>query len=207
MFSQGAASTLAIEAELSEARTTVSVDALGADAWDRRPACARRASLPLRRTLCEWHARRPFRRRREAEQALCERRLPAAERAAAFAVGVATRRAADWGLLVDWAAPASLMKPEHAHASSAAVLTSNLRRSARRRLTPPVSAQRRGRVSERTPSGRRRVPVAEQLACGGGWMPGHERELSAVRGCRYPAEADREKDHNEPDEEGCNQHD
>jgi hypothetical protein len=73
------ASTLAIEAELSR---------------DCRPACARRAALlALGRTLWERHARRPFRRRREAEQALCERRLLAAERAAALAVGIVARTA------------------------------------------------------------------------------------------------------------------
>jgi len=75
----------------------------------------------LGRTLWERHARRPFRRRREAEQARCERRPPVA----ALAVGVVARtRPADWIVPGGWAALTSLIKPEHAHASSAALLTS-----------------------------------------------------------------------------------
>jgi len=97
-------------------------------------------------------------------------------------------------------------RPEHAHASSAAGLTSNLRRSARRWLTPQVSALRCGGVSERTHFGRRRAPVAERLGGGGEGIPGDQLELSAVRGCRHTEAAEGEKDHDEPDGEGCDQH-
>ena len=76
----------------------------------------------------ERHAARPFlRRRRAAEQAPCERRPDRAPECVAILAIGASRRTVH-------AASAWLTKPAQAHASSAAALTSSLKRRVRRWL-------------------------------------------------------------------------